>query len=73
MCNVLLSIQNTIWLLRHLLVHYLCQVDSLNDRKDFDNVRNAMKVLGYTPQEIDTVWKLIAAILHLVCEIMYIL
>ena len=67
MCNVLLSIQNTIWLLRHLLVHYLCQVDSLNDGKDFDNVRNAMKVLGYTPQEIDTVWKLIAAILHLVC------
>ena len=44
----------------------LTQVDSISDRKDFDNVRNAMKVLNYTAQEIDTIWKLVASIIHLV-------
>ena len=41
-------------------------MDSLNDKKDFDVVRNAMRVLGYTADEIETVWKLLASILHLV-------
>ena len=44
----------------------MLKVDSLNDKKDFDNVRNAMKVLGLQTQEIETIWKLVAAILHLV-------
>ena len=38
----------------------------MNDKKDFDNVRNALKVLGLTVNEVETVWKLIASILHLV-------
>lgn len=50
--------------------HYINQgdsarVESLNDSKDFDLVRSAMRVLGYSPQDIETVWKLLAAILHL--------
>ncbi|XP_019850778.1 PREDICTED: LOW QUALITY PROTEIN: unconventional myosin-Id-like [Amphimedon queenslandica] len=50
--------------------HYINQgdahkVDSLNDKKDFDNVRNALKILGLTVNEIETIWKLIASILHL--------
>lgn len=44
----------------------LLQVDTINDRKDFDTVRNAMKVLHYTTEQIDQVWKLVAAIIHLV-------
>ena len=42
------------------------QVDSLNDRRDFDSVRSAMRLLGYSADQVETVWKLLAAILHLV-------
>ena len=42
------------------------QVDSLNDRRDFDSVRSAMRLLGYNADQVETVWKLLAAILHLV-------
>ena len=42
------------------------QVDSLHDRKDFVNVCNAMKVLGYQQESVETIWKVLAAILHLV-------
>jgi myosin-1 len=50
--------------------HYVNQgdahrVNSLNDKKDFDNVRSAMKILGLQTQEIETIWKLVASILHL--------
>ena len=47
-------------------MHTHTQVDSLNDRRDFDSVRNAMRVLGYSNDEIETIWMLLAAILHLV-------
>eukprot|EP00731_Ephydatia_muelleri_P007717 Em0004g55a len=40
-------------------------VQSLNDRKDFDVVRQSVKALGYSDEEVDTIWKLVAAILHL--------
>ena len=53
-------------------MYYSCyQVDSLNDRKDFDNVRNAMKILGCSIAEIDSIWKLLASILHLVSIVGY--
>lgn len=38
---------------------------SLNDHKDFDKVRQAMRTLGYSTEEVDTIWKLLAAIMHL--------
>lgn len=40
-------------------------VQPLSDRKDFDVVRQSMKTLGYSDEEVDTIWKLVAAILHL--------
>ena len=42
------------------------QVDSLNDRRDFDSVRSAMRLLGYSAAQVEIIWKLLAAILHLV-------
>lgn len=42
------------------------QVDSRNDGRDFDQVRSSMRYVGYTQEEVETVWKLLAAILHLV-------
>ena len=42
------------------------QVDSRNDGRDFDQVRHSMRYVGYSQEEIDTVWKLLAAILQLV-------
>ncbi len=45
------------------------QVDSLHDNRDFDSVRGAMKVLGYSPVEVESIWKLLAAILYLVREV----
>jgi hypothetical protein len=42
------------------------QVDSRNDGRDFDQVRNSMRYVGYSQEEISTVWKLLAAILQLV-------
>lgn len=50
--------------------HYTSQggsarVDSLNDRKEFDQVRHSMRVIGFSPEEVGTIWKLLASILHL--------
>ena len=41
-------------------------MDSLNDKKDFDQVRISMRVIGFTPEEVGTIWKLLSSILHLV-------
>ena len=46
----------------------LVQVDSLNDSKEFDQVRTSMRVIGYSTDEVDTIWKLLSTILHLVSE-----
>ncbi len=51
--------------------HYTSQggsdrVDSLNDKKDFDQVRYSMRIVGFSPEEVSTIWKLLASILHLV-------
>lgn len=49
--------------------HYIRQGKSekcsLNDKRDFDRVRQAMRTLGYVAEEIETIWKLLAAVLHL--------
>lgn len=42
------------------------QVDSRSDGRDFDQVRSSMRYVGYSQEEIETVWKLLAAILQLV-------
>ncbi|XP_070975081.1 unconventional myosin-Id [Oncorhynchus clarkii lewisi] len=38
---------------------------SINDGADFKAVADAMKVIGFTPDEIQTVYKVLATILHL--------
>lgn len=43
-------------------------MSSLNDRRDFDDLRHAMKVLGFEPHEQETLWKLVAVVLHLVSD-----
>lgn len=39
---------------------------SINDNADFKAVADAMKVIGFTTEEIQTVYKILATILHLV-------
>uniref|UniRef100_A0A131XZ66 Putative myosin class ii heavy chain n=1 Tax=Ixodes ricinus TaxID=34613 RepID=A0A131XZ66_IXORI len=41
------------------------KVDTINDRADYKQVCSALKVLGFTPQQCDTLWKIVAAIIHL--------
>lgn len=50
--------------------HYIRQgetprVDSINDRADYKGVVGAMKTMGFSQQEIDTIWRVVAAIIHL--------
>eukprot|EP01029_Cantina_marsupialis_P007646 TRINITY_DN185_c0_g4_i1.p1 TRINITY_DN185_c0_g4~~TRINITY_DN185_c0_g4_i1.p1 ORF type:complete len:2063 (-),score=796.14 TRINITY_DN185_c0_g4_i1:239-6427(-) len=49
--------------------HYLNQsgtsfVEGINDEKDFEDLKQAMEVLNMTPEEIDSVFKTVAAVLH---------
>ena len=43
-------------------------MSTLNDRRDFDDLKHAMKVLGFEQHEQDTLWKLVAVVLHLVSD-----
>uniref|UniRef100_A0A8C2PQ01 Unconventional myosin-Id n=1 Tax=Cyprinus carpio TaxID=7962 RepID=A0A8C2PQ01_CYPCA len=48
--------------------HQTCVYDSsssINDSADFKAVTDAMKVIGFTTEEIQTVYKILATILHL--------
>ena len=42
------------------------KVEAISDKRDHKVVLNAMKALDFSQEEIDTVWKIVAAILHLV-------
>ena len=46
-----------------LLLIFQC---SINDGTEFKAVSDAMKVIGFEPEEIQTVFKILAGILHLV-------
>uniref|UniRef100_A0A4W5JSN7 Myosin ID n=1 Tax=Hucho hucho TaxID=62062 RepID=A0A4W5JSN7_9TELE len=52
-----------------LIIHSVPSFDpsqsSINDGADFKAVADAMKVIGFTPDEIQTVYKVLATILHL--------
>ncbi|UJR31157.1 hypothetical protein I4U23_018664 [Adineta vaga] len=50
--------------------HYInqgncCRVAKIDDKRDYQQLKQAFKVVGFTPDEISTVWKIVAAILHL--------
>lgn len=42
---------------------------SINDGAEFKAVADAMKVIGFKQEEIQTVYKIVAAILHLVSSL----
>lgn len=42
-----------------------CNIDGKNDKEDFDSLASAMQVLGFTSEETDTIFKILASILHL--------
>ena len=42
-------------------------MNTIDDKKDYGVVNKAMKMIGFTDRERETVWKLVAAIIHLVC------
>jgi myosin-1 len=44
-----------------------CKVDRINDKQDYQQVTEAFNIFGFTDDEIATIWKIIAAIIHLVC------
>jgi myosin I len=43
-----------------------CKVTKIDDKHDYQQVKQAFKTVGFTTEETSTVWKVIAAILHLV-------
>ncbi|KAK2160949.1 hypothetical protein LSH36_124g01005 [Paralvinella palmiformis] len=40
-------------------------VASISDKSDYKTVIESMKAIGFTPESMDTLWKMVAAILHL--------
>jgi len=43
-----------------------CKVLKIDDKHDYQQVKQAFKIVGFTQDEISIIWKIIAAILHLV-------
>jgi myosin-1 len=43
-----------------------CKVAKIDDKRDYQQVKQAFKIVGFTPDEISIIWKIVAAILHLV-------
>lgn len=41
------------------------KVSSINDRKDYRNVMEAMKAMGFNFKHVETLWKIVSAILHM--------
>lgn len=68
--HVSLAILPYLCLISKLLPFLFCvQVDSRSDARDFDQLRNSMSYVGYKQEEMNTVWKLLAAILQLVSSL----
>ena len=43
-----------------------CKVPKIDDKRDYQQVKQALKIVGFTQEEISTIWKVVAAIIHLV-------
>ena len=43
-----------------------CKVIKIDDKHDYQQVKQAFKIVGFTQDEISIIWKIVAAILHLV-------
>ena len=44
----------------------VAKVDSISDRTDYKNVSLAFRALNFNPASVETIWKTVAAVLHLV-------
>ena len=44
----------------------VAKVDSISDRTDYKNVSQAFRTLNFDPACVETIWKIVAAVLHLV-------
>lgn len=42
------------------------RVDSIADKTDYKTCQQAFKTLGFTPEQVDAIWRVVGAILHLV-------
>lgn len=42
-----------------------CEIDGKSDTQDFKALLSAMQVLGFTSEEQDTIFKILASVLHL--------
>jgi myosin-1 len=42
------------------------KVDSISDRTDYKNTMAAFRTLNFDSTEVESIWKIVAAILHLV-------
>jgi myosin-1 len=45
---------------------YCCKIEKINDKQNYEQVIEALNIVGFTQDEISTIWKIIAAIIHLV-------
>lgn len=39
--------------------------ETLSEKSDYKQTMGAFKILGFTPDEVNTIWQVVAAILHL--------
>lgn len=46
----------------------VAKVDSISDRTDYKNVSSAFRALNFDGPSVDTIWKIVAAVLHLVLQ-----
>jgi myosin heavy subunit len=49
------------------------QVSTIDDRGDFQSVMGALKSSGFAPKQIDTLWNIVGAVVHLVCILIFFL
>ena len=49
------------------------RVDTISDKSDYKAVQSAFKTLGFSQENIDAIWRTVAAVLHLVCFFFYFL
>ena len=63
---------NKLRLVRDPAAYYYVSAGNFNktsstDKSDYKTVISAMSTLGFTQNEVQTIWNVIAGILHLVC------
>ena len=63
---------NKLRLVRDSAAYYYVSAGNFNkasstDKSDYKTITSAMSTLGFTQNEVQTIWNVIAGILHLVC------